>query len=182
MTIPKSFIIESPNLNLRIPSEADIPTIYSATRYEGFNDGMLWEPPKNMEVLKERLAINHRAWEEGVAFSFSIDLKASNEFVGRISIRKTQVEDVWNIGFWTHPEHQGKGVMTEAVAAVLDFGFTTLSAIQIEAAHAVWNKASERVLQKNGMKFVRHIDKAFMKKGKWIAENLLAINRAGWGK
>lgn len=158
----------------------DIPFIFAATRYEGFNDGMLWEPPASIEEMTPPFHRSIKAWEEGRGFTFSIVRKDLNKFAGRISIRETAEEEVWNVGFFTHPEEQGKGIMTEALKAVLAFGFETLGATSITAAYATWNKASERVLQKNGFEFVEFIEKGFQKRGEWVAENLLAIHRKNW--
>jgi RimJ/RimL family protein N-acetyltransferase len=72
--------------------------------------------------------------------------------------------------------------MTEAAAAVLEFGFEVLSASEIEAAHAIWNIASRRVLEKIGMTFVRHLPQGFQKDGQWVEEDLLAISAADWRK
>ena len=48
-----------------------------------------------------------------------------------MSIRKEKEEDVWNIGFWTHPSQQGKGYMSEAVEALIRFGFEQLNDRQL---------------------------------------------------
>lgn len=180
MNIPDNFSLESQRLRLRGPQEADIPHIFSASRYEGFTDGMGWEPPEDQS---EMLAPFHRAvdaWKAGRGYAFSIDKKDDQQFVGRISIRKTDEAQVWNIGFWTHPEHQGQGYMTEAVRQILDFGFSSLEAIRITAEHALWNKASERVLQKNGFLFVSYIEQGLFKRGKWEPEHRLAIEKKDW--
>ncbi len=178
--ISKNTQLETSRLVLKIPSLEEVPFIFSATRFEGFNDGMLWDPPKTEEPIIESYHRNIKAWEEGRGFSFSLYNKSNNDFIGRISIRKEEEKDLWNIGFWTHPEQQGNGYMTEAVSAVLAFGFESLHAQRIEACHALWNKASEKVLKKNGMTFIRYIEKGFLKKEKWIEENLLGINRSRW--
>ena len=136
---------------------------------------MLWEPPNDITELITPLKNGLKAWEKGEAFSFTIEEKNTGVFLGRISIRETSEKGIWNIGFWTHPIHQKKGIMTEACQAILDFGFNQLAAKRIEACHALWNKASEKVLQKNGMKLVRYIEQGFQKNGNWVAENLLAI-------
>lgn len=180
MNLPLSFTIETVNLKLRIPSKADIPSIFAATRKEGFNDGMAWEAPADESELIAPLHSTLKKWKEGNGIAFTIEHKESGAFLGRISIRKTKAATVWNIGFFTHPTHQGKGVMTEAVAAILRFGFTKLAAIRIEAEYAIWNKASEKVLQKNGMTFVKYIEKGLLKKGKWVAENRVAIDDEKW--
>lgn len=141
---------------------------------------MLWEAPATMEELVQPLENGLRAWEAGTAYAFTIEDKKTGAFLGRISIRQTDRADVWNIGFWTHPAHQGRGIMSEAAAAVIDFGFDQLEATEFEAFHALWNKASERVLRKNGLRFVRYIEQGFRKKGEWVAENLLSIKRQDW--
>jgi len=177
LSISKSYKIETERFLLRIPNANDIPYIFSATRFEGFNDGMLWDPPENISELIEPLKRGNKAWELGKAYSFTVLKKGDPKLIGRIGIRRTDSPEVWSVGFWTHPESQNQGVMTETLAAILAFGFETLGAKRIEAGHAIWNKASERVLKKNGMQFVRFIEKGYMKKGEWVAENLLAIGR-----
>lgn len=180
MPLPISFTIKTERLTLRIPAKADIPHIFAATKIKGFNDGMAWDSPKKIEELLAPLERNLKSWKAGNAFAFTIENKKTTEFLGRISIRPTKEKDVWNIGFFTHPKHQGKGIMSEAVAAILNFGFTRLNAINIEADYAIWNKASEKVLQKNGMEFIQFIEKGLFKKGKWVAENKVAINKMEW--
>ncbi|MEM7792484.1 MAG: GNAT family N-acetyltransferase [Verrucomicrobiota bacterium] len=182
MNFPRIFEIKTSRCRLRAPTEEDIPHVFSATRFEGFNDGMLWDAPEREEELRRPLEDGRKAWDEGRAYGFTIESLQSKKFIGRIGIRRTDEEDVWNIGFWTHPRYQRRGYMTESVAAVLGFGFEELNAIRIEACHALWNIASERVLKKSGMTFIRHIPKGFKKKDEWIEENLLGISSNDWRK
>jgi len=182
MKIDKNLVLKSENIQLRIPSLEDIPHIFSATRVKGFNDGMLWNPPNSEEELIAPYYRGIKGWEEGTGYGFTIEEKLTKKFLGRISIRKTKIDKRWNVGFWTHPIHQNKGIMTEALSAILKFGFDTLNAKVIEAGHAVWNKGSEKVLKRNQMKFVKTIDQGFEKNGKWVAENLLEISRSDWNK
>ena len=178
--IPKSHIIQTNRFQLRAPSLQDASRIFSATRYKGFNDGMPWEPPVSEDEIIEPINKSIEAWESGGGYSFTIVKKGTAELLGRISIRKTAKGQVWNVGFWTHPASQKQGIMTETLAGVLKFGFEELSATRIEADYAVWNKASEKVLQRNGMEFVEYIEKGFMKRGEWVDENKLAIDRRTW--
>ncbi len=177
MHIPISFRIESERLILRSASRDDFPHIFSATRYKGFNDGMVWDPPSHISECESPYQASIQNWNNGEEYGFSILQQPSGLFLGKISIRKTDEANVWNIGFWTHPEQQGKGIMSTAVGHILTFGFRNLNAIRIEAEHAIWNKASERVLYKNGFRFVTHIKQGFMKHGQWVEEHQMAINR-----
>ena len=169
---------ETERLVLRIPNESDIPHIFSAAKVPGFTDGMLWNPPKSSDELLETLEQNLKSWRAGTAYNFTIEDKSSGEFLGRISIRENK--NLHSIGFWTHPKHQRKGIMKEALAEILRFGFEDLGLERIEACHALWNIASKKVLQACGMKFVKYLQHSYKKNGKWVEENLMAITLKDW--
>ena len=58
------------------------------------------------------------------------------------------------LGFWVGREHWGRGIATEAAAAVIDIA-RTLRLPVIEAAHFLDNPASGRVLEKLGFRSTR---------------------------
>jgi [ribosomal protein S5]-alanine N-acetyltransferase len=179
--IPRSFTIKTARCFLRCPSEQDIPHVFSATRFAGFNDGMRWEPPASIDELYQPLQNNLLAWDAGSAYSFTISTLSSETFLGRIAIRQSdELADIWDIEFWTHPSHYNQGFMTEAAQAILEFGFIQLGAISIEAGYAVWNKSSQRVLEKIGLKFVKYDKQGFQKRGKWVETNRMIISKEEW--
>lgn len=147
MRFPTTKILESLRCRLRYISKDDLPHIFKAAQYPGFTDGMLWEPPASEEELIPPYESNLKAWADDLAYCFTIETKETIEFVGRIAIRKQEEKDLWDLGFWTHPERQKKGYMTEAVETVMEFGFRELDASEIVACHALWNKQSEKVLE-----------------------------------
>lgn len=180
MDIPITYSLATERCRLRIVARSDIPHIFNATRHKGFNDGMLWEPPETEEGLIEPFERNVKAWEEHTAYTFTIETKENHEFIGRIATRVQPEAHVWDLGFWTHPKHQGFGYMTEASREMLKFCFRELGAAKVVARHAVWNKSSEKVLKKCGLTFVRFIPHGFQKNGAWIGENQLELSRETW--
>lgn len=182
MNLAPDIVLKTNRCMLRITERKDISFIFSATRYQGFNDGMLWDAPKNeAELIRSYEDGVTKAWYERQSYGFTICRKFDNKQLGRIVI-KLESGKVWTIGFWLHPEEQGKGYMTEAVKAILELGFETLDASKIEAYHALWNVKSERVLSRVGMKFVEHIPQGFIKQGEWVEENKLAITKEEWNQ
>lgn len=143
---------------------------------------MLWEPPRRIEELQGPLVASLAAWTSGTAYTFTLEARDSADFIGRISIRQTETAGVWDIGFWTHPAHQGQGYMREAADRILEFAFEDLGAEAVGACDAVWNHCSRRVLGKIGMTFVRHLPQGFQKHGVWVAEDCLSVSRAAWLK
>ncbi len=180
MNYPTNYTLKTERCILRYPSLDDIPYIFAATQVTGFTDGMQWCPPETEDELIAPYEYNCLAWEEDRAYSFTIEGKSDHDFLGRISIRKQEEENVWDLGFFTHPDHYGKGYMTEAVERVMRFGFEELGANQIVADHALWNKASEAILKKNGMRFLKYIAKGFVKNDEWVEENMLGITDDEW--
>ncbi len=177
MKLPKTFFIETERCRLRIVSREDIPYVFSATRFSGFNDGMLWEPPETIEELKVTYQKNILRWEEGSVYSFTIEDKNNAAFIGRIGLYSEMEADIWSVGFWTHPDKQNLGFASEALKAIVDLAFSQLGALRVDGCHALWNIASKRVLEKAGMTFVRHIPEGFKKDGKWVSENLLSVHK-----
>ena len=173
MTVSQSHTLESKRCVLRHVTKEDIPHVFSATRYTGFNDGMVWDPPAEADELLQPYLDSCDAWLSGLAYVFTIETH-QKVFIGRISIRATDSDGLWNLGFWTHPEHQGQGYMTEAVERVLQFGFDELSATEIEACHASWNEASGKVLVRCGLTWREHITQGFKKRGRWVPEERLS--------
>jgi Acetyltransferases, including N-acetylases of ribosomal proteins len=69
------------------------------------------------------------------------------------------------IGFWLGEEYWGKGIATEVCRQLIVFAFTYYDIIRLEAEVASPNKASVRVLKKNGFKREAVLRKGFHKNG-----------------
>jgi [ribosomal protein S5]-alanine N-acetyltransferase len=120
LVVLPDFTIATTRCLLRYPSVADIPHIFAATRFAGFNDGMLWEPPASLADLEQPLQNNFQGWAAGLNFTFTITDRVTQKFLGRVSIRRMTATDVmWNIGFFTHPQYQGQG--SEAAQAIVQY-------------------------------------------------------------
>jgi [ribosomal protein S5]-alanine N-acetyltransferase len=156
---------------LSVVADEDLDHIWTATRYPGFNDGMLWDPPATREEISGWTERTLDLWRKDAQYTFSIRSKDNAGFIGRIVLRPLKPEEgIWYLGYWIHPLHWNKGYATEAARAMLNFGFTQLGCRRIESSHALWNRASAAVIKKLGMRFLRENPKGFMKRGEWIAE------------
>ena len=147
-------------------------------------DGMTSEPPP-VEILQKSLANIRANWLEGKSYGFSAYLKTNDEFVGREfigqgGIRVSEETGVWLISYYIHPKYQAQGYATELAGELLRFGFIELEAQQIDAFHAAFNKASQIVLEKIGMGFVRKIPNSFQKNSQWVTDNHYAIYKIAW--
>jgi [ribosomal protein S5]-alanine N-acetyltransferase len=81
------------------------------------------------------------------------------------------------IGYWLGEEYWGRGIVTEAVAAVTEWGFSNFDICRIYAGVFEWNPASMRVLEKAGYTFEARLSKQVTKDGKTIDEFIYATVR-----
>ena len=143
--------IETARLILRKPVAADTPLIYEAyardpevTRY------LTWRPHRSLADGEQPSAEWMAAWRSGKYFSWVIALKESEELAGMISMRP----DGWRVelGYVLGRRWWGRGLMTEAVRAVIDRALAEPEVFRVWAVCDVENTASARVLEKAGMR------------------------------
>lgn len=72
------------------------------------------------------------------------------------------------VGYALHPDLQGKGLMNEALNAVLDYGFNSLKLHSIEAIVNPANDASIGILHKNNFKQEAYFKENFYFNGKFL--------------
>lgn len=168
-------VLTTKRLRLRVVSLSDIELVWAASRVEGFNDGMVWDPPNSRDELVTTTQKNLASWKDGTAYAFTVDLSETMTPIGRVGIRQDDGPSAWNIGFWIHPDYWGHGFATEAAQSVIEFGFSELEAEKITTAHATWNRQSQRVIEKLGFGLTGENPCGFMKGGKPVAELEYAI-------
>lgn len=74
----------------------------------------------------------------------------SDTAVGNLSFKGLDADGVLEIGYGMNSEFEGRGLMTEAVSAVVKWASTQQGVMRIEAETEESNVASRRVLQKAG--------------------------------
>ncbi|WP_018752233.1 GNAT family N-acetyltransferase [Paenibacillus sanguinis] len=85
---------------------------------------------------------------------FAIEVKKEQRFIGLCSLQYwTEKESKARLGYLVSPVYRNRGYAAESVQSVLQFGFRTLGLGRIEADCSADNPASERVLQKCGLRY-----------------------------
>lgn len=84
-------------------------------------------------------------------YMFAIRFKTDGAFMGGIGLTLDLANNRAELGYWLAETFWGKGITTEAVAAVLRFGFEELQLNKIIAVYLTTNGASGKVMIKNRM-------------------------------
>jgi [ribosomal protein S5]-alanine N-acetyltransferase len=101
--------------------------------------------------------------------TWAITLKSDLKLIGTIGYWRIFKEHYRaEIGYLLHPDHQGKGIMQEALTAVLDYGFTVMKLHSVEANINPDNAASMKLLERN--KFIKeaYFKENFYYNGKFL--------------
>ena len=84
------------------------------------------------------------------------------------------------IGYVLHPDHSGRGYVTEACRALLALAFDGLDAHRVIARIDARNEPSARVARRLGMRQEAHLVENEWFKGEWTDELDFAILAAEW--
>jgi [ribosomal protein S5]-alanine N-acetyltransferase len=119
-------------------------------------------------------------WKRSKTAPFLIFEKESGEFVGTIGLRAGADgggrPTLGNVGYWIARPHWGKGYATQALKAVIAYGFDALGMNRVDACHLAENRASGRVMLRAGMR-QEGIRRGYSKgrDGQWHDDVLYAI-------
>lgn len=94
------------------------------------------------------VAYTEKARAQGSEYAFVITHQEAG-VIGSVGFNRTGGE-AWEIGYWVDHALQGKGIATEAAAALLAWGERQFGVTQFTAGHFKDNPASGRVLEKLG--------------------------------
>ena len=115
---------------------------------------LTWSPHADIEYTKEYLQYISNHYKLGDFYDWAVILKEENKMVGTCGFTRFHMpHDCGEIGYVINPAYRGRGIATEAVRAVMDFGFSRLGLHRIEAKYIDGNYASRRVMEKLGMTF-----------------------------
>lgn len=125
---------------------------------ESFSELSPWLPwAKSLPSLEDTEIFcrdGAQAWEKREHFPTLIRLRDTGAFIGGIGLPRVEwAVPLFEIGYWIHSPHTGRGYATEAVKAIARFAKHTLKARRLEIRCDVRNVASARVAERAGFHY-----------------------------
>ncbi len=175
--------IETERLILRKLTLDDVNDIFEYASNHEVPEFLPWETHKTIE---DTLAFIKLVEEEFKKFYFivlGIEIKEKKKLIGTIALRNWDKADrCIDIGYVLSKNYWNKGFTTEAVKAVIHFGFEQLNANRIEAHCDEDNTASYRVMEKAGMKYEGTLRKKILIKNKFTSIRFYSIIKEEYNK
>lgn len=115
---------------------------------------LTWPAHNSVEVSKMVLTDWAAAYEKPDSYQWAIELKEIGEPIGSISVvSHNDRAELAHIGYCLGKVWWGRGIMTEALQAVMNFLFDEVGVQRVESRHDPRNGGSGAVMRKCGMKF-----------------------------
>ena len=100
---------------------------------------------RDAEIHVARSFLN--SWDTHPTFAISLDDKT----IGGVNVRLDAVRMTSELGYSIARKHWGKGLMVEAVDAVINWTFEEFDLVKVSARADIQNRQSWRVMEKLGM-------------------------------
>lgn len=147
-----------------------------------------WTPPRlstaHLELyapnndLRSAPQIDQAKLPPGLPSNWSLFLKGSEQAIGSIGyIRWDRSLKLAEIGFILAHAHRGRGYMSEACRAVIEFGFLNLQLEVIEGRALPKNQASIALLKRVGMKKEERVQARFFSKGDLVDLDIYRLRK-----
>ncbi|HLA55095.1 MAG TPA: GNAT family protein [Flavobacterium sp.] len=134
----------------------------------------------NADALEHIANIEARI-ESNEGINWAITLKGNPEFIGIIGHYRIKPEHFRaEIGYMLLPEFHNRGIISEAVAEVVRYGFEQMDLHSIEAIIDPENQASAKVLENNHFVKEAHLKENEFYDGKFLDTVIYSLLKSNW--
>ncbi len=114
---------------------------------------LTWPPHADVGVTRAVLGSWIPQYTDGGYFNWAIEWKETGAVIGNISVVKlNETTEAADLGYCMSRAFWGRGIMPEAMRAVIDYLFDVVCLNRVAACHDVKNPKSGRAMEKAGMK------------------------------
>lgn len=146
--------LHTPRLTLRKMRLSDADDMFAYARDPDVSRYLVWTPHTSVEESRGFLAYVASQYAAGLMEDWGIEHRATTRFIGTAGYffwdephRRAEMHYCLAKEFW------GQGLMTEAITAIITFGFERMGLHRVEAKCFPDNAGSEKVLRKAGMQY-----------------------------
>ena len=158
--------IDTPRLLLRGMRVSDAEDMFAYAQREDVTRYLTWEPHPDVHYTKEYLTYVGQRYRTGDFYDWAVVCKENKKMIGTCGFTSFDFSsDSAEIGYVLNPAYHGNGYATEAVQAVLGFGFQKLELHRIEARYIQENLRSRKLMERVGMTFEGYARESYFLKG-----------------
>lgn len=144
-------ILTTERLNLRKITLSDAERIHFFRSDKQINQFIQRAQPQTLEMTRAHIEKISGQFKKNQSIVWGIALQDSKTLIGSICLWNfSEDKKIAEVGYDLDPEFQGQGFMSEALKAVIDFGFVQKGFETIEAYTDFKNITSKNLLKRHG--------------------------------
>jgi [ribosomal protein S5]-alanine N-acetyltransferase len=121
------------------------------------------------------------AAREEAGVHWAITLRGDGRLIGKLGYNEwRKAHRRGDISYIVAREHWGKGVVSEALSAMLDYGFDHMDLHSVEAGVTPGNEASAQMLRKLGFRLEGHLRENFLTDRGFVDSLIYSLLRSDW--
>jgi RimJ/RimL family protein N-acetyltransferase len=169
--------LKTKRLLLRPFQADDAATVQRLAGDRRVASGTFLPHPYEDGIAEEWIARHVPDYEAGKSVHFAVVSAADNVLMGSIGLEVAGAHRHARLGYRLGVPYWNHGYCTEAVRAVLHYGFTELGLNRIYAPHFLGNAASGRVLHKVGMTYEGRLREHYRRFGQFVDVEMYGMLR-----
>ena len=163
-------------LILRKLTKNDAQSLYEYCSSSRAAQYSLWTPHSSVSETKSFLKYLVHSAHRGEYMTWGIVLKSSGELIGTCGYTYTDDDfKIAELGYGIKEKHYGNGYATEAMKAVIDYGFCTVGFVRQYAKVMVGNTPSVKLLERLGFIHEGNLKKGIIAKDKATDVSIYAM-------
>ena len=175
--------IEAERLILRKITEEDVNDIFEYASVPEVTTFVLWDTHKTKQNSIEFVKLAGEQFNNNISIVWGIEIKSENKLIGSIDLRDwNSIHRCGEIGYVISKEYWNRGYVSEAVKAIINFGFEILHLNRIEAHCEEENIGSWKVMEKCGMKYEGTLREKVFIKERFRSMKMYSILKREWKK
>ena len=169
-------LIETERLTLRAITMEDAADLFELRKDADVMRYLDRDPHRTLEDSKEMIQKIVDGTKNNETIGWGISFKNETQLIGTISYHRIEKEHYRaEIGYILHPKHWRKGIINEAMRAVIRYGFETMKLHSIEANVNPDNIASTNLLKKHGFVREAYFKENYFFNGKFIDTEIYSL-------
>jgi len=171
-------ILDTPRLTLRPVTLKDERDMYRCCCDPEVSRHVLWDTHQSMRDTRATIRSILKDYRAGVPASLAIVRKSDHRMIGTMGFMCVDCDNrCGEVGYSIARDCWNQGYATEALTALLHYGFDTLRLNRIEAMFETDNPASGRVMEKCGMRMEGIMRQRVFNKGHYSDVYLYSVLR-----
>ncbi|KYG29374.1 GCN5 family acetyltransferase [Alkalihalobacillus trypoxylicola] len=144
--------IKTERLRLRKWKKEDLESLYAYGSNENVTKYVTWDTYSSYDDAERFIEQILQQYEQQQISPWAIEWRKTGDVIGNVDFVNWNIQDRRaELGYVLNESYWNKGVMTEAVKALIQFGFEKMNLVRLEAKCFEENIGSAKVMEKSGM-------------------------------